>query len=392
MIKRIISDDLLSALTYFPVVGIVGPRQVGKTTLAKELLSNLNKESVYLDLENPKDFAKLNDPVLFFSRNTNKCVVLDEIQRQPQLFPILRSMIDENRIASRFIILGSASPDLIRDSSESLAGRIAYQELAPFNLLEVQGKNDIYHHWIAGGFPNAFLAPSEFIRKKWLSNFIQTYIERDLPLLGLDINRNTIRRLWTMIAHIHGNILNMSSISRSLEVSSTTLKRYLSFLENAFLIRQLYPYSSNVKKRLVKSPKIYIRDSGILHHLLSISNFDSLESNPIIGASWEGFAIEQIAQRVESDIQCFYYRTHEGAECDLVLVKSGKPIAGIEIKYTSTPKPQKGMLQSFSDLGTEFNYIVTPSTDDFLLTNQIRACSLTTFLEKYISFHSSAIL
>jgi predicted AAA+ superfamily ATPase len=368
-------------------VGIVGPRQVGKTTLAKYLLANLQKESVYLDLENPKDTAKLYDPVLFFSRNEDKCIVLDEIQRQPELFPILRSMIDQHRVAGRFIILGSASPDLIRDSSESLAGRITYQQLTPFNLTEVQEKDDKFHHWIGGGFPSAYLAPNDKIREKWLSSFIQTYIERDLPMLGLDINRNSIRRLWTMIAHVHGNVINMSNISRSLEVSSTTLKKYLSFLENAFLIRQLYPYSTNLKKRLVKSPKIYIRDSGILHHLLSISNLNALESNPVIGASWEGYAIEQIAQRIEGDAECYFYRTHEGAECDLVIVKSGKPIASIEIKYTSSPKPQKGMLQSFSDLGSGNNYIITPNTDDYLITEKIRVCSLSVFLEKHISLY-----
>lgn len=384
MILRFITESLLETLSYFPVTGIVGPRQVGKTTLVKYLTKKLNKESVYLDLENPEDQAKLNDPVLFFQRNIEKCIILDEIQRMPELFPILRSMVDLNRIPGRFIILGSASPDLIRDSSESLAGRIAYEELTAFNLTEIKEVRDVYHHWFTGGFPDAFLAPNDSLKKKWLSNFIQTYVERDLPMLGLNINRNVIRKLWTMIAHIHGNVLNMNNLGKSLEISSTSIKKYLSFLEDAFLIRQLYPYSVNVKKRLVKSPKVYIRDSGILHHLLNIPDFDSLESNPIIGASWEGYVVEQITQKLDIDTSYFFYRTHDGTECDMVLIKGGKALMGIEIKYTSSPKLTRGITQAFKDIGAEINYIITPHTDDYLIQENVRVCNLSIFLEKYI--------
>lgn len=228
----------------------------------------IGKESIYVDLENPEDQSMLTDPILFFRHHKEKCVVLDEVQRMPELFPVLRSMVDSHKVNSRFILLGSASPDLIRDFSESLAGRIVYEELAPFSLEEVIHLQNVYYHWFNGGFPDAFLAPGDQIRKKWLSGFIQTYIERDLPLLGLKINHTIIRRLWTMLAHIHGNVLNMNNLSRSLEVSSTSIKKYISFLEEAFLIKQLYPFHANVKKRLVKSPKIYIRDTGILHHIL----------------------------------------------------------------------------------------------------------------------------
>ncbi len=382
MILRDKIESLNETLSYFPVVGIIGPRQVGKTTLAKELLIQLKKESVYIDLENPRDISKLFEPVLFFENNIEKCIVLDEIQRMPELFPVLRSMVDLKREPARFIILGSASPELIRDSSESLAGRIAYEELTPFNLTEIS--SELYKHWISGGFPDAFLAPNNKIRIKWLSNFIQTYIERDLPLLGLDINRNTIRKIWTMIAHMHGNVINMNNIGKSLELSSTTIKKYLTFLEDAFLIRQLYPYAANVKKRLVKSPKVYIRDSGILHHLLNIGNFNDLEYNPILGASWEGYAIEQITQKLSSDTKYFFYRTHVGAECDLVILKGGKPVMSIEIKYTSSPKPVKGMKIAFEDIGAEQNFVITPNTDDYLLQKDIRVCSLITFLEKYL--------
>lgn len=384
MILRFITDSLQETLSYFAVTGIVGPRQVGKTTLVKYLLKYLEKETVYLDIENPKDLAKLNDPVLFFERNQDKCVILDEIQRMPELFPILRSMVDLNKIPARFIILGSASPDLIRDSSESLAGRIAYEELTPFNILEISDQKDVFHHWFSGGFPDAFLAPTDKIRKKWLLNFIQTYIERDLPMLGLDINRNVLRKFWTMIAHVHGNILNMNNLGKSLEISSTSIKKYLAFLEDAFLIRQLSPFSANVKKRLVKSPKVYIRDSGILHSLLDIPDFNSLESNPILGASWEGYVIEQLIQRIDIDTQSFFYRTHEGAECDLVLIKGGVVLMAIEIKYTSSPKSTKGMKQAFNDIDAKMNYIITPNTDDYLMQKNIRVCSLQTFMTKYI--------
>jgi len=384
MISRFITRSLLETLGYFPVTGIIGPRQVGKTTLVKYLVKQFNKESVYLDIENPEDLAKLTDPVLFFKRNQDRCVVLDEIQRMPQLFPVLRSMTDMNRVNARFIILGSASPDLIRDSSESLAGRIAYEELTPFNITEIAEKKDIYYHWFSGGFPGAFLAPNDSVKKKWFLNFITTYIERDLPMLGLNISRDIIRKLWIMIAHIHGNVLNMNSLGKSLEVTSTTIKKYLSFLEDAFLIRQLYPYSANVKKRLVKSPKVYIRDSGILHHLLNIPEFESLESNPILGHSWEGYVIEQIAHKLNSETQCYFYRTHEGAECDLVLVRGVRPVSGIEIKYTSSPKLSRGLNQAFQDINADQNYIITPGTDDYLINEKTRVCNLTTFLDKYL--------
>jgi uncharacterized protein len=384
MLERKKTETLIEILEHFPVLGIVGPRQVGKTTLAKFISAKINKNSIYLDLENPKDIVKLTDPILFFEGNQDKCIILDEIQRMPELFPILRSMIDNNRVPGRFLILGSASPDLIRDASESLAGRIAYEELTPFNILEMGNLISLHVHWMNGGFPDSVLSRTERIRDLWLKNFIQTYVERDLPMLGLDINRSIIQKLWTMVAHIHGNTLNMNNLAKSLELTSTTIKKYLAFLEEAFLIRQLQSYSQNIKKRLVKSPKIYIRDSGILHYLLGIDNMDSLQGNPIIGNSWEGYAIEQICQLLPERIQPYYYRTHQGAECDLVLVKSGKPIKGIEIKYTSSPKLSKGNLQSFEDLGTTDNYIITPNSDNYLISKNVRVCNLKDFLELYL--------
>jgi len=386
MLPRHAETELLELLGFFPVVAIVGPRQVGKTTLAKELLSRMGREDVYLDLENPEDEAKLTDPVLFFKANADRCVVLDEIQRMPQLFPVLRSMVDMKRQPARFLLLGSATPALIRDSSESLAGRIAYRELCPFNLTEVfpEDHDDLLIHWFRGGFPDAFLAPSDRMAVRWQTGFIQTYVERDLPLLGLDIDRTVIRKFWTMLAHVHGNVLNMSNLGRSMGVSSVTVKKYLSFLEGAFLIRQLQPWSVNLGKRLVKSPKIYVRDSGALHRLLGIPTIGALQVHPSIGASWEGYVIEQVIQLLPDDVEAFYYRTHEGAECDLVLVRGGKPIAGIEVKHTSAPKLTKGVLQSFEDIGTSTNFVITPDTDDYQLSEYIRVCRLADFLTVHL--------
>ncbi len=386
MISRAVTEDLLEYLDYFPVIGLVGPRQVGKTTLAKQLASEIEgKETIYIDLENPKDASKLNDPVLFFENNEHKCVILDEIQRMPKLFPILRSMIDANRVPARFILLGSASPELIRDSSESLAGRIIYKELTPFNLLEIQEIASVDYHWFSGGYPDAFRLKRDKLRRVWMSNFVKTYVERDLPMLGLDTDRLIIRKLWIMLAHMHGNVVNYSNISKSLELTSPTIKRYMSFLEDAFLIRILQPYATNVKKRLVKSPKVYIRDSGMLHHLLSIPTRDDLSANPILGSSWEGYVIEQIAQVLPEEISVFYYRTQAGAECNLVLVKGKTVVASVEVKYTSTPKTTKGLLQSFEDLDAAQNFIITPNTDDYLLTKAIRVCNINDFLNKYVS-------
>ncbi len=386
MIERHIIKELMSLIEFFPVTGLIGPRQVGKTTLVKQISKQLQLETIYLDLENPKDSAKLRDPVLYFESNLNKCVILDEIQRMPELFPILRSMVDNHRVASRFIILGSATPDLIRDSSESLAGRIAYKELSPFNITEIWAPNNNIQqkHWLKGGFPDAWLAPSEALSFEWQYQFTKTYIERDLPMLGLSINRSLIRKFWTMLAHLHGQVVNMSNLARSLDLSSNSINKYLSFLENAFLIKLLPPFATNLKKRLVKSPKVFIRDSGILHYLLNLESMEDLKSNPVLGHSWEGYVIEQISQKLHHNIQPYYYRTHVGAECDLVLIRSGKPIMGLEIKYTSSPSVTKGMLQSFSDLETTNNFVITPNTDDYLLKENIRVCDLVTFLNKYL--------
>ncbi len=385
MIERFVSGKLKSLLGYFPVTAIVGPRQVGKTTLARLIVKSIKKESIYIDLENDKDRAKLEDPILFFENNMHKCVILDEIQRMPELFPTLRSMIDQKREAGRFVVLGSASPDLIRDSSESLAGRIAYIELSPFNISELPKRKEKQQiHWLRGGFPDAYLAPSDELCSDWQMNFIKTYVERDLPALGLNVDRNILRKLWQMIAHSHGSILNMANLGKSLELSINTIKRYLSLMEAAFLIRQLQPYSTNMKKRLVKSPKIFVRDSGILNHLLNINSWEEMEGHPMLGNSWEGYVIEQIIQKLPKNTEAYFYRTHDGSEMDLVLVQANKVVNSIEIKYASIPQLTKGNLLAFEDLKAKNNFVITPNSDDYLISKNIRVCSLQTFIGEYL--------
>ena len=384
MIKRNISKNIIELLSFFPVVGIIGPRQVGKTTLAKQISSKISKECIYLDLENPRDDSKLTDPVLFFESNIDKCIIIDEIQRRKELFPILRSMIDLKREPARFIILGSASPEVIRDSSESLAGRIAYLELSPFNLTELDNDTPIFKHWLWGGFPDAFLSPNKGMNFQWYSYFIQTYIERDLPMLGLQVSPSLMRKFWLMLASFNGNVLNKSTLTKSLEISAPTLNKYLSFLEDAFLIRLLLPYSANVKKRLIKSPKVFIRDSGLLINLLNVNNQEELQGHYSVGLIWESYAIEQIVQLLQPGYTPYFYRTQDGAECDLVIEKGTEVVASVEIKYTSTPKTTKSLLNSINDLNSSKNFIVTPNSDDYLIVKGIRVCNLRDFLNDYL--------
>ncbi len=385
MIPRLGTKELIEILEYFPVLGITGPRQVGKTTLSKKLAGEIEKEVIYLDMENPTDLSKLSEPALYFKKNEDACIIIDEVQRVPELFPILRSMIDQKRIPARFILTGSASPELIRDSSESLAGRIAYKELTAFNYIEICNHKLSGLHWFRGGFPLSFLAPSDRISISWINNFIQTYIERDLPLLGLRAAPTFLRNLWLMLAHIHGNVMNMELLSKSLEVTGPTIKKYIHFLSEAYLIRILPPFHINIKKRIVKSPKIYIRDTGILHQLLGITTYNMLEGNPMKGNSWEGYVIEQISLHVKNQYELYFYRTHQGAECDLVLTIANKPEIAVEIKYTSAPRVSKGLRTSIDDLGTKKNFIICLSEEEYPIAANIIACSIDTFINKHLA-------
>jgi predicted AAA+ superfamily ATPase len=330
MITRFIEEELKEILTEFPVLAIVGPRQVGKTTLAKRLSGSLQKEVIYIDLENPRDENKLNDPVLFFESNQDKCVILDEIQRRPDLFPIMRSMIDRDRVPARFVLLGSASPYLIKESSETLAGRIFYQELTPIHLTEIEETRTIQQLLLRGGFPNSLLAGSDKMSLKWREGFVKTYIERDLPLLGLPLSPGEARNLLRMMAHLQGQLVNYATIAKSLGVSSPSVKKYIHFLEHAFLIDLLEPFSSNYGKRIIKSPKVYVRDSGLLAYLLGIDDFNDLLAHPNCGGVWEGFVIQQIRSILPSTTDRFFYRTQHGAEIDLVLVYSNQKRIGID--------------------------------------------------------------
>ncbi len=381
MIFRNAEIKIKELIQYFPCVAIVGPRQVGKTTLVKQIIGKSDGDYIYIDLENPMDYTRINDSFSFFNQFPDSSFAIDEVQRRKELFPILRSVIDANRKPGRFILLGSASPDLIRDSSESLAGRIAYYELAPLNILEITKQFSIDKLWINGGFPIAFT--ESVPRNIWMENFIRTYIERDLIQLGFPGNSINARRLWQMLAHIHGNLLNYSELSRSIEVSVKTVMNYVQFLESAFLINTLQPYLTNSKKRLVKAPKVYLRDSGVLHYFLGIESKEELIGHPKMGASWEGFIIEQIKANLKINRHIYFYRTHDGAELDLVIERGGIPIAGVEIKYGSNFTPSRGNTEAIQTLKTKNNFIIVREKEDFI-HKSFRVCGIEIFLEKYL--------
>jgi uncharacterized protein len=386
MIKRAITEDIKDSMNYFPAIGIIGPRQVGKTTLAKELQKHLNKPSIYLDLELDEDIVRLQNAQAYLQSHQDKCVIIDEIQLMPKLFPLLRALIDQHRIPARFLILGSASPSIIRQSSETLAGRIAYHELAPLSLQEVKPAGiSMIDHWFKGGFPDALLAPNDEASKKWLRNFANTFMEKDLKAMGYEISLQTMSKLYRMVAHVHGQVQNANSLAQGLGVSNPTVGKYLDLLEGGFLLRRLEPYFVNLGKRLIKSPKVYFRDTGLLHYLSTIPNFESLQGNQLIGASWEGYVIEQI-RRVAGDAwQYFFYRTVAGAEADLVLISPNGKMTCVEIKYSTTPTLSKGFFQSIQDLKPANQYVVIPSGEPFYLKEQLKVCSLADFLENELS-------
>lgn len=379
MVKdRSIFSLLQEYLSIFPAVGLLGPRQVGKTTLVKNL--KLEKESLYLDLEKASDRAKLVDAELFLKAHADKTVILDEIQLMPELFAELRSLIDEQREPGRFILLGSASPDLIRKSADSLAGRIGYLELTPFYLGEVE-TDELEKLWIRGGFPLSFLAKSDRESQLWRQNFIKTYLERDLAQIGLSTDPRLVERFWMMLANAQGGIWNAESFAKALGITRPTVNRYLEFLEGSFMVRVLAPFHQNIKKRLVKSPKVFIRDAGLLHSLTGVTSMDSLINQLLVGPSWEGFVIEQIIATLREEYEYYFYRTHQGAECDLLLVKNGVVKTAIEIKNTLSPKLSKGMQISMEDTGAEKGVIICRISDGYPLSEKVRAVGLMKFLK-----------
>jgi len=356
------------------VVLLIGARQVGKTTLAHDVLSERKGKTTFLDLEDPRDLAKLTEPMMFLEPRRG-LVVIDEVQNKPGLFPVLRVLADRPRTPARFLLLGSASPDLLRQGSETLAGRIAFYSLPGFDLEEI-GLEGLKKLWLRGGFPLSFLARSHAESAAWRRDFIRTFLERDLPQLGITIPSSTLRRFWTMLAHYHGQIWNGAEFGRAFGISHTSVRRYLDLLSNTFVIRQLQPWQENVKKRQVKSPKVYISDSGILHTLLDLDSMRALEGHPKIGASWEGFALEVVVRTLKARAdQCFFWATHGGAELDLLIVKGNKRL-GFEFKRTETPKASPSMKIALEDLNLERLEVVHAGKETFPLGRAIRAIAM----------------
>ncbi len=381
MKKRDLEPALLTSLRHFPVVALVGPRQVGKTTLARAVARKLG-HAVYLDMERPSDVARLTDPELYLEPLADRLVIIDEVQRRPELFAVLRSLVDapqpKPRKNGRFLLLGSASPDLSRQASESLAGRIVYHELTPFTMNEVAAgaRDTSMTLWNRGGFPDSFLARSNARSVAWREAFIDTHLQRDLPALGVRIPATALRRFWEMLAHYHGQLWNASKIAGSLGVSAPTAKHYLDTLQDTFMIRQLPPFAANLKKRLVKSPKIYLRDSGLLHTLLRIGTHDDLLGHPVAGASWEGWVIEQALAASGTNAPhtgASFFRTAAGAEIDLVVERPGGQRIALEIKRASAPKPSHGFWSGIADVKPSAAYVVYPGKERYALGPGVEA-------------------
>ena len=379
MIRRLLEEHLLDQISYFPAVVVIGPRQVGKTTLVRTLQQQLPRPSIYLDLELPSQRDRLTtDAELYLGNRADQTIILDEVQQLPDLFPLLRGLIDQQREAGRFLLLGSASPNLLRNTSESLAGRVVYLEMHPLLFEELPAPASYRLHWLRGGFPDAYLAPTTKRFRDWFESFIATYLQRDLPQLGLAAAPDLVRRLLTMLASQQGGLLNYANMARSLGLSLTTVQRYVDFLEQAFLIRRLEPYFVNVGKRLTKSPKAYVRDSGMVHHLLRLHDEEDLIGHPVAGGSWEGYVIQQVVAVLGTDTRAYFYRTQQGSELDLVLEQGGQIVLALEIKLANRPTLSKGNTVALQDLGNPPLLVVTPSAPDDELRPGVQLCSVST--------------
>ena len=374
MIRRVTHvRALLQRLSAFPVVVILGPRQIGKTTLARQVADEHGDPAQRLDLENPADLNRLLDDPMLVLEDMRGLVVIDEVQRRPELFPVLRVLADRRPLPARFLVLGSASPALIRQSSESLAGRVHYYRLGGLGLDEVDCQLD--RRWLRGGFPEAWLANDDAAGFLWLDSFVRTFLERDLPELGVRVPAPALRRFWTMLGHWHGQVWQSSEFARSFGVADTTVKRYLDILSAALVVRQLRPWHENIAKRQVKAPKVYLHDSGVLHALLGIETMDALNTHPKTGASWEGLIVEAIIDHLGlQEDQAHFWATHGGAELDLLLVRGAKR-AGIEIKRTSAPKVTRSMRIAIDDLGLDEAVVVHAGRESYPLGERVRAVS-----------------
>lgn len=382
MIARRLRSEILDLLQHFPAVVLLGPRQVGKTTLAFQIAKDV--PSVYFDLELDSDRAKLAEPELNLKDHEDQLVILDEVHLLPNVFRVLRSLIDQGRrrglTAGRFLLLGSASLDLLKQTGETLAGRVACIELTALDASEVS-ETDLDALWVRGGFPNSFLAPDDRVSLRWRQDFIRTYLERDVPQLGPRIPAETLRRFWTMLAHAQGGALNAASLARGLGVDGKTITKYLDLMVDLLLVRRLTPWHKNTGKRLVKSPKIYVRDSGITHALLALQNKDDLLGHPVVGASWEGFVIENLIATSPEGTQTYYYRSSAGAEVDLLLQLPGNRLWAIEVKRSLSPKPGKGFHFACDDLQPDQRYVVYPGQERFALPSAVVAISLRGLIE-----------
>ncbi|MCY4043099.1 MAG: ATP-binding protein [Candidatus Dadabacteria bacterium] len=385
MLTRWIADRLEKSIRRTPAVVLLGARQVGKTTLAKSIAGRTS--SVYLDLESPEDLLKLGDPAGFLGGRGGELLILDEIQRAPELFPVLRGVIDGNRErgrrAGQFLLLGSASMDLLRQTSESLAGRVSLIEMSGLNMLEVGGGGKSRRKlWLRGGFPDSYLAGDDDAAMEWLADLISAYLERDVPQMGFRVPAARLRRLWTMLAHLQGETVNHSTLAANLEVAAKMVGNYIDILTDLLLVRRLEPWHVNAGKRLVKSPRYYIRDSGIQHCLLGIGGYDNLLSNPAMGKSWEGFVIENIHSVLPRRAETWFYRTAAGAEIDLVIKMPSSEVWAVEIKYGLSPKLSKHYSRICDDVGATRKYVVYGGDDEFTAGDGVTVISLPGLMEK----------
>lgn len=390
MIQRLLKNQLTKALGSMPVVALLGSRQVGKTTLALEIAESYTaKPSLYLDLELDSDLAKLNEPESYLRRFKNQLLIIDEVQLKPDLFRVLRGLVDirkrSGERSGQFLLLGSASRDLLQQSSETLAGRIQFLELKPLSILEVQATDPLGFNpvklWFRGGFPDSYLAQNEDASWNWRSAFISSYVERDILRMGLQIPATKMRRFWTMLSHFHGQQVNLLNLGKSLEVSHTTIRNYLDILTDLYMVRQVQPWSGNTKKRIVKSPKIYLRDTGLLHRLLSISDYEMLLGNPLVGHSWEGFIIENIITTLSDKWQYSYYRTTTQAEIDLIIEGPRRQVWAIEVKRTTVPKIKVSFHRACVDIGATKKFVVYSGTERFPIAENTEAVGISEFLE-----------
>jgi hypothetical protein len=385
MIPRRAWGQVRGALAQQAAVALIGPRQVGKTTLARDLAEGT--DALYLDLESREDRDKLADPALFLQVYEDRLVILDEIHRVPELFAALRGLIDRGRRrgrrTGRFLLLGAASIDLLRQSSESLAGRIAFVDMGTLNVLEVNGVQDTPNRlWVRGGFPDSFLAASDADSLDWREAFIRTYLERDVPQFGPRIPAETLSRLWTMLAHSQGALLNASQLATALSMSAPTVTRYVDLLVDLLLVRRLPPLHANTRKRLVKSPKLYVRDSGLVHALLRLETLNDIAGHPVAGMSWEGFVIENLLGVAPPRTMASFYRTSAGAEIDLVLDLPGKERWAVEIKRSSSARPEKGFYLASEDIKATRGFVVHAGKDAYPVSEGVEAVSLQALAER----------